>query len=62
MTSTLGHLRALRDWQHRFDPLAPKFGDLAPDFELYDLNGKGTVRLSDFREHRPVALVFGSFT
>jgi len=62
MISTLGHLRALRDWQRCYDPLAPKVGDLASDFELYDLNGRDTVRLSDFREHKPVALVFGSFT
>ncbi len=37
-------------------------GDLAPDFELPRLDGDGATRLSTLLEHRPVALVFGSFT
>lgn len=48
--------------QQRLDALAPKAGDIAPDFELYDVNDQNPVRLSDFRGHKPVALVFGSFT
>ena len=32
-------------------------GELAPDFELEDINGK-LVRLSDFREDKPVVLAF----
>ncbi len=49
-------------WHVKYDPLAPKAGDMAPDFELCDINGKNPVRLSQFRGQRPVALVFGSFT
>jgi peroxiredoxin len=32
-------------------------GELAPDFELEDINGK-LVRLSDFRGNKPVVLAF----
>lgn len=32
-------------------------GELAPDFELEDINGK-LVRLSDFRGSKPVVLAF----
>lgn len=32
-------------------------GELAPDFELEDVNGK-LVRLSDFRGTKPVVLAF----
>lgn len=49
-------------WQKRFDVLAPKAGDVAPDFELHDVNGENSVRLSDFQGRKPVALIFGSFT
>ena len=50
------------DWQLALDPRSPKVGDLAPDFELQDPEGRVQVRLSDFRGKRPVALVFGSYT
>lgn len=50
------------EWQHANDVKAPKVGELAPDFELQDPSGATTVRLSDFRGKRPVALVFGSYT
>jgi hypothetical protein len=49
-------------WQKKYDALAPKAGDLAPDFELSDASGEQSVRLSDFEGQTPVALVFGSFT
>lgn len=49
-------------WQKKYDAQAPKAGDIAPDFELTDVTGTRTVRLSDFRGHKPVALIFGSFT
>ena len=49
-------------WHERHDPLAPKAGGMAPDFELSDVNGEHTVRLSSLRGVKPVALVFGSFT
>ena len=59
---TLKNRRDASAWQRKFDPLAPKVGDLAPDFTLYDVRGEEWVRLSDFRGVKPVALVFGSFT
>jgi len=49
-------------WQRSNDAEAPKVGELAPDFELQDPEGRSSVRLADFRGKRPVALVFGSYT
>lgn len=49
-------------WQNSNDLRSPKVGDLAPDFELQDVDGNATIRLSTFRGKRPVALVFGSYT
>lgn len=49
-------------WQHDNNPNVPKPGEMAPDFELTDVHGEKTVRLSDFRGQRPVVLLFGSFT
>lgn len=51
-----------RAWQKQFNKFAPKAGDLAPDFELRDINGENPIRLSDFQGRKPVALIFGSFT
>ena len=52
----------MRAWQKKYDSKAPKRGDLAPDFELSDVNGENPIRLTQFIGQRPVALVFGSFT
>jgi hypothetical protein len=60
--STLKTRQEANSWQKKYDLLAPKVGDLAPDFQLYDINGSDPVRLSDYRDRRPVALIFGSFT
>ena len=49
-------------WQDYYDPLSPREGTEAPDFELSDISGDKSIRLSDFRGDKPVALVFGSFT
>jgi peroxiredoxin len=48
--------------QEQLEALAPKVGEMAPDFELRDVNGQNPVRLSAFRGQKPVALIFGSFT
>jgi peroxiredoxin len=48
--------------QEEQDKKAPKLGDWAPDFTLRDSTGEKKVTLSDFRDQRPVVLVFGSFT
>ena len=60
--TTITNRQAAIAWQKKYDPRAPKRGDLAPDFELRDIEGKNPVRLSDFKGQKPVALVFGSFT
>lgn len=54
--------RKTKAWQEELDALAPKVGDIAPDFKLYDVSGEKAVRLSDFRGQKPVALIFGSYT
>ena len=51
-----------RAWQAKYGLTAPRQGDAAPDFKLWDLKGESCIRLSDFRHQKPVALVFGSFT
>lgn len=55
-------LEEVYGWQKTNNPNVPKIGEMAPDFELTDVTGTKTVRLSDFRGKRPVVLLFGSFT
>ena len=62
MTQTIQNMQEARAWQDRHENEAPKVGALAPDFELYDLQGENAIRLSDFKDKKPVALIFGSFT
>ncbi len=40
----------------------PKIGDMAPYFALKAREGDATTRLSQFRDDRPVVLIFGSWT
>jgi hypothetical protein len=49
-------------WAEEHGASAPAVGDMAPDFELHDVRGETSVRLSSFQGDRPVALIFGSFT
>ena len=58
----VGYRKSLMSAQKKLDSKAPRAGDIAPDFTLYDTEGKESVTLSDFRGKKPVALVFGSFT
>ncbi len=62
MPSTMHYIKKEKAWQKKYDAMAPKVGDRAPDFELTDVSGEHQVHLSDFRDRKPVALVFGSFT
>ena len=55
-------LKEVYGWQKTNNPNVPKVGEMAPDFELSDVHGTKTVRLSDFRGKKPVVLLFGSFT
>jgi len=41
---------------------APAVGTDAPDFVLPKLGDNESVQLSAFRGHKPVALIFGSYT
>ena len=58
----LNYRRSKMAEQKEVNRQAPRAGDLAPDFTLTDSSGTETVTLSNFREKKPVALVFGSFT
>jgi hypothetical protein len=49
-------------WQKQNNPNVPMVGELAPDFEVSDVTGTKSMRLSDFRGKKPVVLLFGSFT
>lgn len=40
----------------------PKPGEAAPDFTLKTPDGKSTVKLSSFRDRKPVVLIFGSWS
>jgi Ca2+-binding EF-hand superfamily protein len=40
----------------------PGINQKAPEFNLETQDGKRTIRLSEFRNQKPVVLVFGSFT
>lgn len=60
--SKLDTRQKMADWQKRAEINAPKPGQMAPDFELTELDGETTIRLSDYRGQKPVALVFGSHT
>ncbi len=62
MKKTLHYRKEFNNWQTKYNAAAPKVGEKAPDFELLDVTGEHHIRLSDFHDVRPVALVFGSFT
>ena len=62
MLDAFRFMKEHRAWQEEHDAGAPRVGDLAPDFELRDVNGENRVCLSDFRGRKPVAVIFGSFT
>jgi hypothetical protein len=59
---TLRYRNESNAWQSKYDAHAPKAGDVAPDFDLFDVTGAHRIKLSDFKGKRPVALMFGSFT
>ncbi|MDA0264068.1 MAG: hypothetical protein O3A93_04555 [Chloroflexi bacterium] len=44
------------------DEMGPHVGDVPPDFELKRAGSEERVRLSSFKDKRPVALIFGSYT
>jgi len=62
LLKTAKRARKEHEWQREHDRTAPKVGDLAPDFTLYDLTGRTPVTFSSFRGRKPVVLIFGSST
>jgi len=48
--------------QKEVEAFSPKKGDIATDFQVYDINSDEVVSLSSFKGKKPVALIFGSFT
>ena len=62
MFKTIKYRRQHKNWQEKYDALAPKVGDIAPDFELYDVNGNNPFHLSNYIGKKPIALIFGSYT
>lgn len=52
--------KKLMKQQKGLDKLAPRPGDMAPDFTLQNTAGTETITLSDFHGKKPVALIFGS--
>jgi len=40
----------------------PALGDMAPAFRLNTHDGKRAISLADYRDKKPVVLIFGSFT
>jgi hypothetical protein len=62
MGRTIRSMEEAVAWHGRYGPRAPKEGDPARDFRLYDASGSRAIRLSDFRGKRPVVLAFGSYT
>ena len=44
------------------DEMGPHVGDVPPDFNLKRTGSNERVRLSGFKDRRPVALIFGSYT
>ncbi len=44
------------------DEMGPHVGDVPPDFDLKRMGSEERVRLSGFKDQRPVALIFGSYT
>jgi len=44
------------------DEMGPHVGDVPPDFNLKLMGSDELVKLSNFKDERPVALIFGSYT
>jgi hypothetical protein len=62
MVDVDSYIKEHKAWQEKYDALAPKVGDSAPDFEVRDVNGENPVHLSDLWHRHPLTLIFGSYT
>jgi len=51
--------RRKRIWQ---DYSRPEVGDIAPPFKLRSFDNKSETTLQEFRDEKPVVLIFGSYT
>jgi len=59
---TIQNRKQAAAWQMKYNNRTPKVGDLAPDFELRDVQGKNPLRLSSCQGKTPLVIIFGSFT
>jgi len=57
-----GNLRLAMESVVLRDEMGPNFGEAPPDFDLKLMGSGDRVRLSSFKDQRPVALIFGSYT
>ena len=57
-----GILRQASESFMAYDEAGPHVGDVPPDFNLKRMGSEERVRLSGFKDQRPVALIFGSYT
>ena len=55
-------LRTRMEGVMRRDQMGPHEGENAPDFDLKRMGSEDHVQLLSFKDKRPVALVFGSYT
>ena len=62
MLHKITHRKHEKIWLEKYDVRAPKAGEIAPDFELRDVNGQNPVHLYDLIGEKPVAIIFESFT
>jgi len=60
--SMINNRQKASSWQKKYDRHAPRVGESAPDFELWDTTGENSIRLSTLYGKQPIALIFGSFT
>lgn len=58
MSRTNQNVRSMRAWQRRYDAPTDKIKDLAPDFELGDVDRENPAPLSDFRGEKSAILIF----
>ena len=57
-----GLLRQAMEAVVQRDEMGPNVGDVPPDFDLKLVGSEERVRLSRFKDEKPVALIFGSYT
>jgi hypothetical protein len=57
-----GMLRQAMEAVVQRDEMGPNVGEVPPDFDLKLVGTEERVKLSSFKVHTPVVLIFGSYT